>query len=812
MGGGSSDAIRSIVATASIFEAGLEGSDIAMYISDRDDRILYMSPAIASFLNIKSMDVIGRTDLDIGLDAVQIAILRHLRKEVFRTGKALHEGIEVPFGSNHLMIEHMVLPIFDAGGEVAAVVAVMIDRTPRVRENKVLESLVRIDEALRATEDTKELIARVVKATAGCLGDDAFALIVHRGEEWMFHHSLELKQNDEIELGKEAVRLAAMSIDSSEVLNIKDATEDRWVTNTVAIKYCIHSALMIPLWVGVKANAALIFIRFDRRPFSQREVELGQKIATSLAVAINDQILLEEVNRVNQERERLLVTIDRERERYARILDASPVAIALFESTGTEFRLSICNKIFEQNVLVSTPRPLEGKSYREMLVPEELAVAEKLMEKALRTGRTQSLSDYVHHTGERSIPSHVMITPLTKRPPSFLMAAVNTTELVNARKQVEELAARTEEEKARLRTMIDNLPVGILLVGEDGQVLESNRFRQDLGSYEVPRQSLPGDHKRLKGRWSNTGIPISKDDWPVMRALKKGEIVRGEMIDVQFVDGRHGTDLVSAAPIKDDKGRRIGAVLIVQDITEQRRLEQDAIEAKERAEMYLDLITQDISCHNSTISKYIQLAMAKDKLGKRKDDLQRALEAVNTSSELVDTVRKIQLVETHDASHGLVELTSLVDDIITEVRPFGGTRTTFERVPHHECFIHASPMLKEAFLNVLINAIKHSEGDLRITIRQNHSYYGGREYHKVIIEDNGPGIPDDIKPKVFLRKYRGRTKAQGSGLGLYLTKRLVEEHGGKIWIEDRVSGDRTKGAKFIIHLPAVAAGVEPDDP
>jgi signal transduction histidine kinase len=349
------------------------------------------------------------------------------------------------------------------------------------------------------------------------------------------------------------------------------------------------------------------------------------------------------------------------------------------------------------------------------------------------------------------------------------------------------------------------------LVGEDGQVLESNRFRQDLWSNVASGSIVPRDLNRLKGRWSNTGIPVGKDDWPVMRALKKGETVQGEMIDVQFLDGRHGTDLVSAAPIKDDKGRCIGAVLILQDITEQRKLEQDAIEAKERAEMYLEFITQDIRGHNSTISNYIQLSLAKDKLGKRKDDLQRALEEVNTSSELVDTMRKIQLVETHEASHGLVELTSLVDDVIAEVRPLGGTRTTFERAPHHECFILASPMLKEVFWNVMTNAIKYSEGDLRITVRQTYSYDGGREYHKVTIEDNGPGISDDIKPKVFLRKYRGRTKAQGSGLGLYLTKRLVEEHGGKIWVEDRVSGDQTKGARFIINLPAVATGVEPDD-
>jgi len=77
------------------------------------------------------------------------------------------------------------------------------------------------------------------------------------------------------------------------------------------------------------------------------------------------------------------------------------------------------------------------------------------------------------------------------------------------------------------------------------------------------------------------------------------------------------------------------------------------------------------------------------------------------------------------------------------------------------------------------------------------------------MEDDGPGIPDDIKPKVFLRKYRGQTKGQGSGLGLYLTKRLVEDNGGRIWLEDRVPGDHSRGVRFIVHLPATTFPAAP---
>jgi signal transduction histidine kinase len=55
-----------------------------------------------------------------------------------------------------------------------------------------------------------------------------------------------------------------------------------------------------------------------------------------------------------------------------------------------------------------------------------------------------------------------------------------------------------------------------------------------------------------------------------------------------------------------------------------------------------------------------------------------------------------------------------------------------------------------------------------------------------------------VKGKLFYRFQRGVTKAHGKGLGLYLARTLVEGYHGKVWVEDRVSGDHTKGARFVV--------------
>jgi len=78
----------------------------------------------------------------------------------------------------------------------------------------------------------------------------------------------------------------------------------------------------------------------------------------------------------------------------------------------------------------------------------------------------------------------------------------------------------------------------------------------------------------------------------------------------------------------------------------------------------------------------------------------------------------------------------------------------------------------------------------------------GKKYYRVTIEDNGPGIPDELKSLIFNRPLRGATTAKGSGIGLYLVKMLVDSYGGKIWVEDRTYGERTNGSVFIVLLPA----------
>jgi signal transduction histidine kinase len=147
-------------------------------------------------------------------------------------------------------------------------------------------------------------------------------------------------------------------------------------------------------------------------------------------------------------------------------------------------------------------------------------------------------------------------------------------------------------------------------------------------------------------------------------------------------------------------------------------------------------------------------------------------------------------------------------DIIKDIqRHYSRTDTKTVTINFKEksgCYVLANELLNDVFANLIINAIKHSpdEYNLIIDIEISDFIEEVQKYFSISVSDNGPGISDELKAKIFSRFQTGETKGKGTGLGLYLVKTLVEAFNGTVRVEDRIPGDYTKGAKFIVKLPA----------
>jgi signal transduction histidine kinase len=125
-------------------------------------------------------------------------------------------------------------------------------------------------------------------------------------------------------------------------------------------------------------------------------------------------------------------------------------------------------------------------------------------------------------------------------------------------------------------------------------------------------------------------------------------------------------------------------------------------------------------------------------------------------------------------------------------------------------YLMGNQFIGDLFLNIVSNAVKFDTAKrvkVDIGITEDRSAKG--DYWLISIVDRGRGIPDDRKKAVFERFATGMTGIKGFGLGLSIVSTIVEKFGGRIWVEDRIQGDFSKGAVFKVLLPKARPPPEP---
>ncbi|MDK2794877.1 MAG: hypothetical protein PWQ22_1227 [Archaeoglobaceae archaeon] len=151
-------------------------------------------------------------------------------------------------------------------------------------------------------------------------------------------------------------------------------------------------------------------------------------------------------------------------------------------------------------------------------------------------------------------------------------------------------------------------------------------------------------------------------------------------------------------------------------------------------------------------------------------------------------VEKINDIKSLEEASGKLKVVNVAEIVNSTVDKYG--EEAIFTLKTQDVFVEANEALKSALDNIVSNAILHSQvNPVQITI---NLFTEGNEC-VIQIADNGVGIPDEIKNKIFESGY----SRKGGGLGLFLVKRIVEMFGGKITVRDNVP----KGALFEIRLP-----------
>ncbi len=143
-------------------------------------------------------------------------------------------------------------------------------------------------------------------------------------------------------------------------------------------------------------------------------------------------------------------------------------------------------------------------------------------------------------------------------------------------------------ERNRLEAIMETLPVGVAILDAQGGIIGANRAVDQVWGGPCPPVRSIDDYAVFKAWWADTGEPVRPEDWAPAQVLRKGEPVVGQLMEILRFDGVRAIVHNSAAPIRDSKGRIVGAAVVVMDISESVKREQALRESEERYRLAID--------------------------------------------------------------------------------------------------------------------------------------------------------------------------------------------------------------------------------
>ncbi len=360
---------------------------------------------------------------------------------------------------------------------------------------------------------------------------------------------------------------------------------------------------------------------------------------------------------------------------------------------------------------------------------------------------------------------------------------------------------RLREREAFLDAVIHSAADGIVVVDEDLNVVTANEAFERLGGTESP----------LAGRCDCAGLCSGEDlaDCPARSTFSTGAVTRRvRTLGGDGDDPRHFE--ISASPLNTASGRR-QVIEIWRDITQRREIEAHLASQERLAS--LGLLASGIS--HEINNPLASITTCLDGLRRRLRDAE-SRQIPDELPEYLDLIRgevgrcqrlteRLKLLGRNPRPHREpVDVGAVVRDTLALLRYEcrKGRVDVVERVATEACIVLADQAkIRQVVLNVLLNAVQSMDGPGRLVVRVESTEDA---FVRVEVTDTGRGIEPAALSKVFEPFYSARSDGKGTGLGLFISKIIVDGLGGSI----RVSSAPGEGAAFTILLPAAPRAAE----
>ncbi|MBU0476607.1 PAS domain S-box protein [Patescibacteria group bacterium] len=365
------------------------------------------------------------------------------------------------------------------------------------------------------------------------------------------------------------------------------------------------------------------------------------------------------------------------------------------------------------------------------------------------------------------------------------------TAVMNILEDVDEARQKAEEEKNKTLTIINNFADGLLVFNKENSLAFVNPPAEDF--FKIKKKEVV--NKSLSELASFLSLK------PLIILLEKKEIK--EVYRKELSIKENLILEVSTIPLKREE-ERLGVLVILHDITREKMIERMKTE-------FVSIAAHQLRTPLSAIKWTLRMLLDGDLGGLSQEQENFVKKSYESNERMIGLINDLLNVSRIEEGRYLYKPTlerlgDVVHFVINSYQEEARKRKVNLEFKKPETELPKVSIDVEktrlAVQNLLDNAIKYTLPGGKVTVSLKNTKKG----IEFSIKDTGVGIPKDQQERVFAKFFRGanimRMETEGSGLGLFITKNIIEAHGGKIWFES----EEGKGSTFYFALPIKSAG------
>jgi len=348
----------------------------------------------------------------------------------------------------------------------------------------------------------------------------------------------------------------------------------------------------------------------------------------------------------------------------------------------------------------------------------------------------------------------------------------DVSERKNKEKENEMIKERLQEAVTRFRRISEISPFAVILIDKkSGLIKDANKAAENL--IECNREDIIGQ---------NYLELHPEDEKEIIKEVINNNNSNELSFSREFHINRYNDDEIpveimnSTVKFGDDEVEYFA----LKDITFRKNM-------RDREDFLHSILRHDVKNKTQVIHGYLKLIKEYNIPEEARDYIARSIKTAEEGLDIINKVRTMSNLK-RDIKMEDIELCSVVDKVIEANEVIFEKREIETECDKKDIHVKGGPLIEELFSNIIDNAIKHADCDLlKISAEVLENKV------EVRIEDDGKGIPDKVKNKLFRRGYKSGETA-GSGLGLYIVKKIVDSYNGDIEVKDSDLG----GVCFVI--------------